>query len=284
MEMVKEGRIINLIIVGTSIGEYPVSLGLGVSSLRGVSIVIHLLTVSTIARNCRRRTMLAGTTAIQTHKPIVNETVTKEYYVLCIYGNCLFVHMLNLNFNCLPYLAVKEAVNRNSEQIVTPVSYEKLNDLLIEVGYNEQKRKFLVDGFKYGFSLQYQGPLKDCQRTASNLKLRVGSKLELWNKVMNEVELGRYAGPYEEPPFEAFVQSPIGLVPKDKGLKTRLIFHLSYPREGDSVNSGIPHEKCTVKYPEFDEAVEICLKEGRNCKIGKSDMSSAFRHVLMAKD
>ena len=95
-----------------------------------------------------------------------------------------------------------------------------------------------MDGFKHGFSLQYQGTLKDCKRTAPNLKLRVGNKLELWNKVMNEVELGRYAGPFEEPPFEAFVQSPIGLVPKDKGLKKRLIFHLSYPREGDSVNSG----------------------------------------------
>ena len=63
---------------------------------------------------------------------------------------------------------------------------------------------------------------------------------------MKEVSLGRYAGPYDEPPFEHFAQSPIGLVPKDKGKKTRLIFHLSYPRNGDSVNSGIPKESCTV--------------------------------------
>ena len=61
---------------------------------------------------------------------------------------------------------------------------------------------------------------------------------------MKEVELGRFAGPYDEPPFEHFVQSPIGLVPKDKGLKTRLIFHLSYPKDGESVNSGIPKEFC----------------------------------------
>ena len=101
---------------------------------------------------------------------------------------------------------------------------------------------------------------------------------------MKEVELGRYAGPYEKPPFESFVQSPIGVVPKDKGLKTRLIFHLSYPRSGDSVNSGIPKQTCSVKYPEFDEAVKLCLKEGTNCHIGKSDMSSAFRHVPLAMD
>ena len=80
------------------------------------------------------------------------------------------------------------------------------------------------------------------------------------------------------------MQSPIGLVPKDKGKKTRLIFHLSYPRNGDSVNSGIPYEKCTVQYPDFDEAVKLCLQEGVNCSVGKSDMSSAFRHVPMRKD
>ena len=93
----------------------------------------------------------------------------------------------------------------------------------------------------------------------------------------------RFTGPFEEPPFDSFVQSPIGLVPKDKGLKTSLIFHLSYPRDGDSVNSGIPHEECTVKYLDFDDAVKLCLQEGAGCSIGKSDMSSAFRHVPMAK-
>ena len=59
---------------------------------------------------------------------------------------------------------------------------------------------------------------------------------------MTEVQAKRYTGPYEKVPYEFFIQSPIGLVPKDKGKKTRLIFHLSYPRDGDSVNSGIPQK------------------------------------------
>ena len=140
-----------------------------------------------------------------------------------------------------------------------------------------------MDGFSNGFSLEYEGTLTQSKRFAPNLKLRIGSKVELWNKVVKEVELGRFAGPFVDPPFECFVQSPIGLVPKDKGKKTRLIFHLSYPKDGDSVNSGIPHDKCTVKYPDFDEAVKLCLQEGVRCSIGKSDMSSAFRHVPLAK-
>ena len=172
------------------------------------------------------------------------------------------------------------------QNIITPVNPETLDEFLEETNYDQGKRKFLIQGFTHGFKLQYQGKLAKCQRSAPNLKLRIGSKLELWNKVMNEVELGRYACPFEDPPFDYFVQSPIGLVPKDKGTKTRLIliFHLSYPKDGESVSSGIPYDKCKVKYPDFDEAVKICLQEGRGCCIGKSDMSSAFRHVPMAKD
>ena len=159
-----------------------------------------------------------------------------------------------------------------------------LNKLPIKSGYDVKKKNYLIEGFTKGFSMEYKGVLEKERRFAPNLKLRVGSKTELWNKVMNEVELGRFAGPFEEPPFEHFVQSPIGLVPKDKGKKTRLIFHLSYPKNGNSVNSGIPQDKCSVKYPDFEEAVKLCLQEGLECKIGKSDMSSAFRHVPMAKD
>ena len=100
---------------------------------------------------------------------------------------------------------------------------------------------------------------------------------------MIEVKAKRYAGPFVEPPFEFFIQSPIGLVPKDKGKKTRLIFHLSYPRSGTSVNSEIPREQCTVQYPSFDEAVELCQLAGKSCFIAKSDMSMAFRNVPMSK-
>ena len=110
--------------------------------------------------------------------------------------------------------------------------------------------------------------------------MRVGNKIELWNKVMAEVKLGRYAGPFETPPFKnGYVQSPISLVPKDKGTKTRLIFHFSYPKSGDSINSGIPKEDCSVSYSDFDHAVKLCILAGKSAKAAKSDMSAAFRQV-----
>ena len=101
---------------------------------------------------------------------------------------------------------------------------------------------------------------------------------------MKEVKEKRYAGPFKDPPFEHFIQSPIGLVPKDGGLKTRLIFHLSYPRNGDSVNSSAPAEKCKVKYCLLDDAVRRCIDEGRGCYISRSDFSAAFSNLGILKE
>ena len=45
-------------------------------------------------------------------------------------------------------------------------------------------------------------------------------------QIDEEVKVGRVAGPFAEIPFENYIQSPIGLVPKSGGDQTRLIFHL----------------------------------------------------------
>ena len=97
---------------------------------------------------------------------------------------------------------------------------------------------------------------------------------------MKEVKENRYAGPFEHIPFDNYIQSPIGLVPKNGGKDTRLIFHLSYPRgRGTSVNANTPAEICSVKYPDFNEAIQLCLRQGKSCHIAKSDMQSVFRNL-----
>ena len=116
----------------------------------------------------------------------------------------------------------------------------------------------------------------------------VGDKYELWNKIMKEVEAKRYAGPFDKIPFDNYIQSPIGLVPKAGG-KTRLIFHLSFNFADDEtgvlLNEGMPHEICTMKYNDLDEAICNCLHiseealkvNGRKTVfLGKTDLSSAF--------
>ena len=169
--------------------------------------------------------------------------------------------------------------NYDLANFVTPVNVNACENLLIKSNFDSQRTKFLVEGFRKGFSLGYEGD-RNVRQFAPNLKFRqVGDELELWNKVMKEVKEGRYAGPYKNPPFENFIQSPIGLVSKD-GNQTRLIFHFSYPRgTGKSINSNIPKDKCSVQYPDFSEVVFMCLRVGRSCKIGRSDMRSAFRQL-----
>ena len=171
--------------------------------------------------------------------------------------------------------------NLDIKSIVTPVNADVLERLLVKTGYDRQKIKKVVTGFRTGFKLGYNGPRK-IQKKSPNLPFAVGDGIDLWNKVMKEVKLGRYAGPFNKVPFKHFIQSPIGLVPKDKGRDMRLIFHLSYPKNGSSINSEMPQELCAVRYPKFYDAIERCLQElqssGRTLVYSaKSDLKSAFR-------
>ena len=170
--------------------------------------------------------------------------------------------------------------NHDLESVVTPVNVDILEELLIKSGYDKQKSHFLIEGFTQGFSLGYQRN-KRVKLTSPNLKLRIGNETILWNKVMKEVKEGRYAGPFTKIPFEDdYIQSPIGLVPKDGGTKYHLIFYLSHPRNNaDSVNYNTPRELCTVKYKTLDDAVLLCMTEGRSCSLSKSDLSAAFRNL-----
>ena len=96
--------------------------------------------------------------------------------------------------------------------------------MLKHTSYDPDEIKFLEEGFTQGFDIGYEGPQ---QRTSfsENIPLSVGTEIDLWNKLMKEVRLKRVAGPFEKVPFDNFIQSPIGLVPK-AGNQTRLIFHL----------------------------------------------------------
>ena len=109
---------------------------------------------------------------------------------------------------------------------------------------------------------------------------------------MKEVKLKRYAGPFKTIPFDNYIKSPIGLVPKDSGTDTRLIFHLSCLRRSDShqsVNACNLEHLTKVKYPDFQDAIMRCLEEcqckdsSSYCFIGKSDVQMGFRNLGIKK-
>ena len=82
---------------------------------------------------------------------------------------------------------------------VTPVDADRLDYLLKETNYKESERDFIVEGFRNGFDIPFKGKIEGVRRFARNLKFRIGSEVILWNKIMKEVKLKRYAGPYETP-------------------------------------------------------------------------------------
>ena len=167
-----------------------------------------------------------------------------------------------------------------------------MEQYLVESSYDIDKIQYLIDGFKYGFDIGYRDP-EDRQDYSRNLPLSVGSPTELWNKIMKEVNAKRVAGPFKQLPFEHFVQSLVGLVPKSGSPKTRMIFHLSYnfgPMERQkSINYHTPKQQCTIKYRNLDHAIRDCLQllkqastqgDSSQCLIfGKTDCSNAFRII-----
>ena len=111
-----------------------------------------------------------------------------------------------------------------------------------------EETEFLVNGFRNGFPIGYEGE-KNIRMTANNSPLKLGTRNDIWLRLMKEVKLGRVAGPFRNIPFKYYIQSPIGMVAKQQPGETRLIFHLSYPRDKPtSENYNTPKEKCTIKY------------------------------------
>ena len=185
--------------------------------------------------------------------------------------------------------------NFNLENICTPIKFDELQKLLYKTHYRKDETMFLTKGFRKGFTIGYKGPMlrQDSSRNIS-FTPGVGNKIDMWNKIMKEVKLGRYAGPFNKIPFRNFVQSPIGLVPKAGG-QTRLIFHLSYKFKNgnESINFWTPKERCSVHYSDIDQPVCNCLKLMQQAKeqthdgsyvfnclfFGKTDLKSAFHLV-----
>ena len=163
--------------------------------------------------------------------------------------------------------------------IVTPINVRQLEKFLCEVNYHPELTTELIEGFQAGFDLGYRGPTERVN-TSRNLPFTpgVGDSVDIWNKIMKEVKLKCYAGPYDKAPFKFYVQSPIGLVPKVGG-KTRLIFHLSYDfNDFKSINHYTPAELCKVKYKDLDHAIKTCL-----CLKGLLPQEGAFTGVAYAK-
>ena len=177
-----------------------------------------------------------------------------KFAKLSNFAVCVFNYIfLGKDADCI------EFNNTNLHDIVTTIKVGPYSRYLAASNFDPVKSAELVRGFKEGFDLGYRGPQKR-KNESSNIPIMVGTEEEMWSKLMKEVKSGRHAGPFKQIPYESYIQSPIGLVPK-AGNKTRLIFHLSYNfnESEKSFNHYTPPELCTVKYNDLDYTIKLCL-------------------------
>ena len=162
----------------------------------------------------------------------------------------------------------------------TPIKLQALDDSLSSYPDTETAA-FLLNGFKNGFKIPYEGPRHD--RHSKNHGSAFMQPDLINERLQDEINLGRVAGPFDSPPLENLLISPIGLVPKSTPGQFRLIFDLSYPH-GSSVNSGISKEYSTVAYTHFDEITKMVQREGQGSYLFKVDIKSAFRLLPIHPD
>ena len=143
-------------------------------------------------------------------------------------------------------------------------------------GYDQDCKRFLIDGFTCGFRLGFMGDERFLE--SSNLKSALAQPHVVSAKLEKERAAGRIAGPFSSPPFPDFRCSPLGIVPKKDPSEFRSIHHSSYPK-GSSVNDYIPQEFSSVKYASINDAISVIKSLGAGCFMAKTDIKSAFRII-----
>ena len=135
----------------------------------------------------------------------------------------------------------------------------------------------MVHGFKFGFKLNSSLIQTDKIFPKNHKSARENPDI-VNKKISKEILKGRLRGPFKDPPFENFICSPLGLVPKKEEGSFRLIHDLSFPK-GDSVNSWTPIEFTSVSYQNIETVIDLVQEFGLNCLMSKADILEDFRLV-----
>ena len=142
---------------------------------------------------------------------------------------------------------------------------------------NQQLRTRMLKGLNEGFHLRFNRscPLKPAPATSPSA---FSDPLLVDKFLLNEVNLGAMAGPFESPPLPNLQLSRFFLKEKPNGRGHRLLFDLSYP-VGFSVNDGIAPEDRTLRYTSLSEVLDKVLAAGKGCLLAKFDLERAYRQI-----
>ena len=157
---------------------------------------------------------------------------------------------------------------------VTPINIDRLEKELVDYPDQSFARNLCLQ-LRTGAKIGYNGPR--IFRFSKNLPTALKNPEKITENLEKELQLGRVAGPFSSPPFPNFQVSPLGIIPKKHSDNFRTIFHLSFPKSGDSINSFIDKEDYSLSYVTIDDAIETLNEFGIGSFMAKTDIESAFR-------
>ena len=140
--------------------------------------------------------------------------------------------------------------------------------------------------------LRFEWPL-NAYETDTNETVPINQKgahahpMEIREYLQKEIEADSIIGPFNRNPFGKVARfSPLDTHPKKGSDDLRVILNLSYPYEGNSVNSSIRddvfagQEEMKLRYPSVDDLAKI-IRKGRKARIFIRDLSKAYRQLWM---
>ena len=143
--------------------------------------------------------------------------------------------------------------------------------------YHPDRRfaEYILTGIRQGFRIGFNR-MQTLQNATSNLPNQVPSVISEY--LAREVSLNRMIKlPSGIWPSGTHI-SPVGVIPKNKPGKWRLIVDLS-SLSGHSINDGISPKRSSLSYTSVDHLTSMILLEGQRSFMVKADIKEAYRMV-----
>jgi hypothetical protein len=140
----------------------------------------------------------------------------------------------------------------------------------------------VLHGIEFGFSYRSSLSISETRiypnmRSASEFPEVIDKKIE------KELAAGRYKGPFSKSELETligpFIAHPLGVVQKDESSKPRLVEDLSFPHNGDSINSLTDVSDMTLDWGGLAETIAIMVSAPDGTQAASLDIEHAYRTI-----
>ena len=149
---------------------------------------------------------------------------------------------------------------------------------------DRQYVKYILQGSSVVFRIGFPHSSHRLQQRGHNHPSSLANVDVVSDQVRAEVQAARLLGPLPSPVVDYVHVSPIGLVPKGHNTgRWRMIVDLSSPGP-NSVNHGIPEDRCSLHYASMDDALRLMRNLGPGCQLLKMDLKDAYRVVPVHPD